>query len=134
MEAKDLRIGNLVFIGVNVCEIKGIHTQSYGESHNREHHFYIRNLSNDNMHYSCVHPHEIKPIPITHEWLIKLGYTSDEPILSDNPSIYRKGNHKIWCPFDRFLDEYYRFEIKYVHQLQNLYFTTQQEELKLEQS
>lgn len=73
----------------------------------------------------------LEPIPLTHEWLIKLGYTSDEPILSEKPSFYRKGNHKIWCPFDQFLDDYYRFEIKYVHQLQNLYFATQQEELKL---
>ncbi|MEF9476768.1 hypothetical protein OWR28_02495 [Chryseobacterium sp. 1B4] len=75
----------------------------------------------------------LKPVELTEEWLIKLGYTSDEPILSDKPMFYRKGNHKIWCPFDRFLDEYYRFEIKYVHQLQNLYFTTQGR-IKIEQS
>ena len=120
MEAKELRIGNYIKYPLdankNPVVVTGIigtkiHTDAFeGDA-------------------ECFFP-----ISLTSEWLIKLGYISDEPILSDKPSFYRKGNHKIWCPFDRFLDEYYRFEIKYVHQLQNLYFTTQQEELKLEQS
>lgn len=119
MEAKELRIGNYLHDNEgNLCQVIELGKESV----------YAPVIG------KCITKLPNNPIPLTHEWLIKLGYTSDKPIIFETSTFYRKENHKIWCPFDQFLDAYYRFEIKYVHQLQNVYFATHQEELKLEQS
>ena len=47
MQANELRIGNLVFWGVKISEIKGIHTQYFGLDNKC--HFYINILDNKNF-------------------------------------------------------------------------------------
>jgi hypothetical protein len=70
-----------------------------------------------------------EPVPLTEAWLLKFGYTASEKDYNNKSHFYEKGKHKIWCPFNQFLDNNYRFEIKHVHQLQNLYFSITQTEL-----
>lgn len=77
-----------------------------------------------------VHISDVEPIPITEEWLFKFGYEGRESISGKNEYFFFENQpHQIWKPFNKFLDEQYRFEIKYVHQLQNLYFALTGKEL-----
>jgi len=72
-----------------------------------------------------------KPIPLTEEWLLKFGF---EKI---GRNFTTKDNFVIWLSLS---SETYQFrlhgygkdiEIKFVHQLQNLYYALTNEELKL---
>jgi hypothetical protein len=77
---------------------------------------------------------EIEPIPLTEEWLIKFGFEEH----TTNHKYYKFG-----CAIFRGLGDsinrfyYHRsghskcIEIKYVHQLQNLYFALTNEELTI---
>jgi hypothetical protein len=74
----------------------------------------------------------VEYIPLTEEWLLKFGFeTSDW----DNNSTYRKmiGNNDYTIVFDEYsntmVGDILIKEIKYVHQLQNLYFALTGEEL-----
>ena len=79
-------------------------------------------------------PEKAKPIPLTEEWLIKFGF---EMVQMDSNSgkyeVYSK--YKLtyntfhgWWLFNKRLD---RTPVKYVHQLQNLYFALTGEELPI---
>jgi hypothetical protein len=61
----------------------------------------------------------LKPIPLTEEWLLKLGFVwvEDIKILKGYLDDYIDGNSNT--------------QLKYVHQLQNLYFALTGEELTL---
>lgn len=68
------------------------------------------------------------PIPLTEEWLLKFGM--DDGVFEDNQYFsIRKSQAEFqeWSVYfdDEFIGEY----IKYVHQLQNLYFALTGEEL-----
>ena len=70
------------------------------------------------------------PVPLTDEWLIKLGfkYLSEHLCWNKNEhdvSFYSSGV----IEFIPFGDDCYPVHIKYVHQLQNIYFALRGEEL-----
>lgn len=80
----------------------------------------------------------IKPIPLTEEWLLKFGFKEKiKNTFSSNQevsfNIYSRGNFTfntiqgLWWWKERVLDN----QIKYVHQLQNLYFAIIGEELTI---
>lgn len=70
---------------------------------------------------------ELEPIPLTEEWLVKFGYTKSKCDTywwnDNNITLY-------YNVFDK-LSNYYGYELKYVHQLQNHYFALTGEELTL---
>lgn len=114
MEAKELRIGNYVYNG-GIISLDIERLYAFNE---------------------CLY--DLQPIPITEEWLLKLGFEKEEGNLyslyvddnldvslwSDtyfsNPTIELTCNGKVVCK-----------NIKYIHQLQNLYFALTGQELKL---
>lgn len=135
MEAKDLRIGNYIFDPFdNVVDVIGINLDSI-------------KLSNGNggTIYS------FSAIPLTEEWLIKFGFTKVGPSTYGNKytiSIADWGftiensfekekwffGHEYYDSGDE--DENYKslhfcFDMKYVHQLQNIYQALTFQELKL---
>lgn len=73
----------------------------------------------------------IQPIPLTEEWLLKFGFKEDGYYNSakkwrgifNQPLI--QGNGYFTIP------NYFSTEIKYVHQLQNLYFALTNTELQI---
>jgi hypothetical protein len=70
----------------------------------------------------------IKPIPLTEEWLLKIGFENNEAekkYCKKCITLYMEDN-LFWC--DIFWDS---LEIKSVHQLQNLYFALTNEELTI---
>ena len=112
MEAKDLRIGNLVFIGkeVNVLELVD----------------FVDIYENNTIKH-------FEPIPLTEEWLLKFGFESydgEYKYASRWLNIEKSENGYVKLADDYFIDS---FEFKHVHQLQNLYFALTNEELILKQ-
>jgi len=81
----------------------------------------------------------MKPIPLTEEWLLRLGFKMHEGnnfyrywINSDFELTYRPISEAIiFCFTPRRTDHMTGLEVKYVHQLQNLYFALTGEELIL---
>ena len=108
MNEKELRIGNWI-------EYKGSHC-AWAVSDFAEIEHGILNF--------------VRPIPLTEEWLVKFGFVFDgvryQQYINNNLWAFVKNNAYGWySPFIEISNG-----IKYVHQLQNLYFTLTGEELK----
>ena len=75
---------------------------------------------------SCGNGNNFKPIPLTEEWLLKFGFERNGKkltfwkidLVEDEEGIFSFDESRIYI------------DIKYVHQLQNLYFALTGEELK----
>jgi len=113
MKVTELRIGNLYFHEP---------TNDYDEVRKNTFDLIERN------------PECYKPIPLTEEWLIKFGFEDNQKVkgvkyidgvIAIDCIRYGKG----WCLAN---DEYHP-NIKYVHQLQNLYFALTGEELTIKE-
>ena len=109
MEKKELRIGNLVSWGLGV------------------HEWELYNYNDHDLDYA-------KPIPLTEEWLLKFGFDEITPKyyvlnIDENNSFtyYYTFSGGFW----HFEFEGISIKIKYVHQLQNLYFALTGEELTI---
>lgn len=125
MNTNELRIGNLVNISEEDKVITGIMKGGvyFGE------HGFCANIIDF-----------IQPIPLTEEWLLKFGFEHHKADKSDvyklNKFIYavyvNEGKFKGKRFFNVLNISFKDFErLKYVHQLQNLYFALTGEELKL---
>ncbi len=87
---------------------------------------------------------EIKPIPITREWLLKLGFELSEGCTSDfeikigkdtlRTSPLSDKNPTLQSDEDNEFNIIALRKIKYIHQLQNLFYCLTGEELKLQES
>jgi hypothetical protein len=138
MEAKELRIGNIVdyFIGED----------------NIEYHPCV--IEWEDLKWISEKPEDFnkhhKPIPLTEEWLVKFGFDN-----IDRTNIYVKCIHKIGAQKLKslavYIDEnsytvaivdYYtgkeltdllHLDYQYVHQLQNLYFALTGKELEIKE-
>lgn len=82
------------------------------------------------------------PIPLTEEWLLKFGFKRFETTDINGHDIIKPMEKTIYYEKDRFTivrwgintplffsSHHLRIEIKYVHQLQNLYFALTSEDL-----
>jgi len=124
MKVNELRIGNLV----NVCDNDEILTGVFKSGVNFGEHGYCANI-----------PGFIKPIPLTEEWLVKFGFK-----YSKRAEVWYFGENPVtkdWMITIKWIDgeeypfyENGHFKVKYVHQLQNLYFALTGEDLELKQS
>jgi hypothetical protein len=126
MKATEFRIGNIVYVKGKVDELNGIA---------------------DNDYYSTGYGHgvwdnDIEPIPLTEEWLLKFGFEKiTHAVRSYSYHICDK-NERYW--FFRISGQFgtitreitcvLSYEIKHVHQLQNLYFALTGEELESTQT
>jgi hypothetical protein len=132
LSARELRIGNWV----NTSERAGVHYQICRQG-------IIRTINNATANITpekCISPivtvnfKNIDPIPLTEEWLLKFGFEIKE---------VGYGCHANYPDFHLWLDidcDYWAFiieengkciELKYVHQLQNLYFALYGNELEI---
>lgn len=123
MKANELRIGNLV---------QNVYKDTFGISHET-----LCDFANGYVN--------LKPIPLTEEWLIKFGFIKED-FMASGCEIYQLGSWrlaKMIQPIKR--DSFSLWHenmspptlrlstIKYVHQLQNIYFALTNEELKFNQ-
>lgn len=128
IKANELRVGNLVVLNVN-----------YKDNIHRIDEIYTDEVKvtsiEDGGCFPIMKLRTCKPIPLSPEWLERCG-------LLDSGSSYKgelrfkgcghltievieKGNLGYFAPFNKTI------EIKYLHQLQNLYFTLTGEELQI---
>jgi hypothetical protein len=131
MEANELRIGNLVWDKIflySICEIGEILKAEVIDVHNFE-----RALNEDFYETGSIYSlnyENVEPIPLTEEWLLKFGFESGK---NRTKWLYYKDNKRLIC--HRLIhikisgSKYNLGYIKYVHQLQNLYFALTGEEL-----
>ena len=112
MEAKELRIGNWV----------------YNATIKKEMQVYPMMIAQLSM---VEGESNIEPIPLTEEWLLRFGFekNGEEWFIHENnfELVFDEGKYFYtwdynWCT---------SFGIKYIHQLQNLYFALTGEELQL---
>lgn len=113
IQQKEVKLGNFLQCGDEILIVSAIYRSGF-------HCVNESGVDRDN------HRFLLKPIPLTEQWLLKFGLS----------------NRKIWV-FEIFGDNHRGFHIsseggewlfiKYVHQLQNLYFALTGEELKVKE-
>lgn len=122
MKTNELRIGNKLIISDEIVTVTAIFSDTI-------------HSTNENRNYAGFSLELYKGIPLTEEWLLKFGfYKNDE-------NYYVKENQTSIDLIKILFDEFNFYaenrgvvlrEIKYIHQLQNLYFTLTGEELKIQ--
>jgi hypothetical protein len=127
MKASELRIGNYYMFadynGIVYRQVQEIKHNQFG-------------LLSD---YDIVNFEICRPIPLTEEWVLKLGFeyhSFDKNYVIKNKDGYCnsiKNNDGEWCYNNDISDAncYFIRELKYVHQLQNLYYALNEEELTI---
>ena len=134
IKPEEVRINNQIAWGVKTGAIQGIHTKEVNGK--RQAHFYVNGIVGD---YYCVLPEEIYPIPLSEEWMLKFGFEKEEvdaPAIAtwnewwlDGFEISSRGTEG--GSENQFYYGVVTREVKYVHQLQNIYFALTGEELTL---
>lgn len=104
IQTKELRIGN--YVSNMHGEILKVSIVTENAIHSKEKYNIIGCPS------SCINP-----IPLTEEWLIKFSYSN----YPHGDALFLPG-HLIWKCNDLLIDDKNGIVLKYVHQLQNLYF------------
>lgn len=91
-------------------------------------------VSVDNQTFWDVekYPDQYKPIELTEEWLLKFGFTRQPWGLVIGSLLFKDKNHE--CKeLTLEIGNGFRTTVKYVHQLQNLYFALTGEELTIKE-
>lgn len=122
MDVKELRIGNFVKYMDEFLPVLAIDSEKELKEYNLLGTVTLPTFWNGRR-MSCQGRwmNQVEPIPLTEEWLIKAGFVKvrDYPVFRFNCiQIELNILKKIWIVRLGVID----IEIKYVHQLQNLYF------------
>jgi hypothetical protein len=118
MQSKELKIGNIVNVYLR-NQTQEIEIEKIEKN-------YINNFSITS----------IKPIPITEEWLLKLGFEIERKQNGDLQADFNKSRFNVYYKnsYNGFLfcdNDTVLTTINHIHQLQNLYFVLTGEELKI---
>lgn len=114
MRAEEIRTGNLIL------RIGNIHEVDWGT---------IKICAHRNKQFN----EDFKPVQLTDEWLERLGFVGDS--ILGTQTLYKNNGVEIWVfrNDNTFLVDNIKRKsvyLKYVHQLQNLYFALTGQELK----
>lgn len=122
MKASELRIGNLANYKGEVIKIEGFSKTTF---------YYIVG----DMLFSVINDiDKLEPIQLTGEWLLKLGFEQYYDHENDIHSMKKHFFSFVSPSMISVNNQYLIFEennIKYVHQIQNLYFALTSEELTI---
>jgi hypothetical protein len=113
LKASDLRVGNLINV-LNPNTGKWNIEATKGKT--------IMILQQEEGHYLLIN--NLKPIPLTEEWLIKLGFE-----WNDFDETYCKGRIRITKDFKTFVGLCLLPKKYFVHEIQNIFFSTENYEL-----
>jgi len=126
IQANELRIGNIIDYFGNMCIVKSI-------KYDPAYYLIVATDTNGYTQYGN-NIDAFEPIPLTEDWLLRFGFEKDSII--GLYILFKIGYFKVW--FDVKNNTYLidnvrdiKLYIKYVHQLQNLYFALIGEELKV---
>lgn len=125
MRPKDIRLGNYIQWDDDSKEIIQVESIERGEEETKNMYFVNGGWIEDFL-----------PVPISEDWLIKFGFTKDK---TDN-YFYGHPTYKTFYPIYK-RGESFGFnglglsvkEFKYIHQLQNLYYSLTSEELTIKE-
>jgi hypothetical protein len=128
MEARELRINNLIEVEGNIIEV-GIIKEKFIS-------WNVAKYPENKVWNPFIPTNDIRinPIPLTEEWLLKFGFLK----LGEGYEFWESSvfniefirNHWHFCYTSNVLCTH----IKYLHQLQNLYFALVGEELTIKQT
>jgi hypothetical protein len=136
MKANEIRIGNSINNGIEDIIIDYVFHEEVSDT--------WQVCWNDKC--STEFLEDCEPIPLTEDWLIKLGFDLDETKGFDRGESLRvfsisnfhiaidNGVFYLWIEIDE--DNWYNLKLKridFIHQLQNLYFALTGEELTINQ-
>jgi hypothetical protein len=143
MKVQELRIGNWItypkYWGDEPIRITGVNIVDRRDDESGIYEEFLSLLGNDfltsdnfdsfvDYKNGVINPEELKPIPLTEEWLLKFGF--EKNITTD---LYPTFSYDILNVNDGIvyvLNYGFVNHIKYIHQLQNLYFALTGEELQ----
>lgn len=131
MKAEELRIGNLVgrFVGINDdgADYKKIKITSISESGEYSY------IDGDTFMLVINGLEDLSGIELTEEWLIKMGFVRnmDTYYLNDLGLSWLTTEDNFQTEYKLADSKWMLLDLKYVHQLQNLYFALTGEELTI---
>lgn len=127
MNGKDLRIGNFISVLGNTVEVIKILGEKKIEIHSDILQFWDVDIEDEDE--------DVKPIPLTEEWLLKFGFEKNDDFISEDHlwSDFIKKGVRIQLPYFDWKDSdgEISFSVKSVHQLQNLFYSITGEELTI---
>jgi len=120
MKVNELRIGNLVYCKGIIDIIGGVEDNNYYTE----------------KHYHGNTNEDLKPIPLTEEWLLKCGFTTDYPTYKDKfftiKNRFNINSFNFGKGFKLNTSGCFEYKpIKYLHELQNIYFALTGNELNV---
>lgn len=133
MEANELRIGNFVLVDNAKSHPNLLNEPVIVVGINKR---YEKNFPNSNATISfeidkynggSQFNEFIKPIELTEQWILKFTY------IKLNNKYFTIQGHLIWICNDLFMCDKNGIVLKYVHQLQNLYFALTGQELNIKE-
>jgi hypothetical protein len=137
MNLNELRIGNYIQLisSKSITKVSGIFYAAGEKS------MYEKPVL-DTFSHGLNHPSSYEGITLTSEWLVKFGFKQTKFMEKGNPIFHiGDGFYDVVLNPTEFSDFYFRIyenyrvqPIKFVHQLQNLYFTLMNQELKINKS
>jgi hypothetical protein len=120
MKAEELRIGNSVQYAST-----GLH-------------FFVGSINKDGLDVyndiesTWIEIDQFEPIPLTEEWLVRLGFEDRGSIFKLSSILIRYDEGKFYFIYNEpFLES---IEIKFVHQLQNLFYALKGSELTIKET
>ena len=121
LKVGDLRIGNVLFYGDRIAKVSSVYRTHFVCEEPKTRLVFGNSIQNN-----------FQPIPLTEEWLVKFGFKKDTGDIyhynffkacftADNPMWFGQSG----CCQDETIKE----NIKYVHELQNIYYAITNQEL-----
>tara|TARA_R110001606_G_scaffold40313_1_gene110243 strand:+ start:319 stop:702 length:384 start_codon:yes stop_codon:yes gene_type:complete len=120
MKATELRIGNLAFRNGEIHRIASVESISDNIA------MCAVIVNPTNQVVSRSRTTGFTPIPLTEEWLKRLGFEYSD--LNGDSGLWKIPPFQIYGKYNQFIYDY-KLDVNYVHQLQNLYFALTGEEL-----
>ena len=119
IKANELMVGNLIYFEGETCKVLSI------DGHG------VDVLFLGSGEEVWIDLFQFTPIPLTEEWLLKLGFSDSFTEFKINNFVIAKDNDLFYYQFENYQVEIPDVKLQYVHQLQNLYFALTGEELEL---
>ena len=134
MKTHELRIGNYVYYNGNhkhISTVSSLQPKVYVEPYGAVCYSESIKVGLNNRFDIVYDVENVKPIPLTEEWLIKFGFEKVNGWYDYTG--WFKDMVEIECDYNGYkFVNYLNLEIKHVHKLQNLYFALTNKELNNE--